>query len=284
MRTCTDCGRPTPNYRCERCWKKRRGFGFADADESRSEVSLPEDRYIPNTGLGKAPLEPKRIFNGLPKRRQTTEKPMYTTTTPAVKPKPAPTPPAPPKAGYTLLDIASKAKMDYAGVCKGISALRRGEDPATSKYRSHMRRVSAALQALGITPLDVVRLRKLSQPNNAPALPAQSAAPESSPTPVHMPPAAFGHEELEDALDFVEPEEALGAPVIFGWDFAKPEEGPEAPAAPEQLPESYLGPDRRKNGKPVGGGAPTESSFPLEHLLQAVRERLPQGATLTITL
>ena len=32
-RRCTDCGGPTHNYRCERCWKKRRGFGFADSGD-----------------------------------------------------------------------------------------------------------------------------------------------------------------------------------------------------------------------------------------------------------
>lgn len=32
-RRCHDCGRPTNQYRCDRCWKKLRGFGFAEADD-----------------------------------------------------------------------------------------------------------------------------------------------------------------------------------------------------------------------------------------------------------
>lgn len=32
-RRCTDCGKPTHNYRCEKCWKKRRGFGFEGSGE-----------------------------------------------------------------------------------------------------------------------------------------------------------------------------------------------------------------------------------------------------------
>lgn len=32
-RKCTDCGKPTTQYRCEKCWKKRRGFGFEDAGD-----------------------------------------------------------------------------------------------------------------------------------------------------------------------------------------------------------------------------------------------------------
>ena len=30
-RRCHSCGKPTWNYRCERCWKKVRGFGSAEA-------------------------------------------------------------------------------------------------------------------------------------------------------------------------------------------------------------------------------------------------------------
>lgn len=32
-RPCTDCGKPTSNYRCEKCWQKKRGFGFKDSGE-----------------------------------------------------------------------------------------------------------------------------------------------------------------------------------------------------------------------------------------------------------
>ncbi|MDR1946455.1 MAG: hypothetical protein LBQ51_04730 [Desulfovibrio sp.] len=29
-RRCADCGRPTNNYRCPRCWTKRRGYAVAE--------------------------------------------------------------------------------------------------------------------------------------------------------------------------------------------------------------------------------------------------------------
>lgn len=33
LRRCHDCGRPTVNYRCEVCWRKRRGYGQEGATE-----------------------------------------------------------------------------------------------------------------------------------------------------------------------------------------------------------------------------------------------------------
>jgi hypothetical protein len=33
-RRCTDCGRPTYNYRCEPCWRRRRGYSCKeDSDD-----------------------------------------------------------------------------------------------------------------------------------------------------------------------------------------------------------------------------------------------------------
>ncbi len=31
VRTCTTCGKPTSNYRCEACWRGVRGFSFGEA-------------------------------------------------------------------------------------------------------------------------------------------------------------------------------------------------------------------------------------------------------------
>ena len=59
-RVCTDCGKPTTNYRCEKCWKKRRGFGAEDM-----EITSTEDKeaYLDGVAAAKgrrkrAPLTP----------------------------------------------------------------------------------------------------------------------------------------------------------------------------------------------------------------------------------
>lgn len=36
LRHCHDCGRPTANYRCEACWRKKRGYGQEGAAERAS--------------------------------------------------------------------------------------------------------------------------------------------------------------------------------------------------------------------------------------------------------
>lgn len=36
LRRCHDCGRPTVNYRCEACWRKKRGYGLGGAAERAS--------------------------------------------------------------------------------------------------------------------------------------------------------------------------------------------------------------------------------------------------------
>lgn len=43
-RKCTDCGKPTTNYRCESCWIKRRGFGTSEASGYVDELSTPDER------------------------------------------------------------------------------------------------------------------------------------------------------------------------------------------------------------------------------------------------
>lgn len=39
-RRCHDCGRPTSNYRCEKCWTRRRGFGASDAARHEDAFGL----------------------------------------------------------------------------------------------------------------------------------------------------------------------------------------------------------------------------------------------------
>lgn len=37
-RRCTDCGRPTDNYRCDDCWLARRGYAPADAPHTHCDL------------------------------------------------------------------------------------------------------------------------------------------------------------------------------------------------------------------------------------------------------
>jgi hypothetical protein len=90
-RVCHDCGRPTPNYRCDSCWKKRRGFGAdmeitsAEDKETYTEGVLAAKKrrkkapllapapeiFVPLTKYGKSPPPPppgeqKRIAPAMP--------------------------------------------------------------------------------------------------------------------------------------------------------------------------------------------------------------------------
>ena len=42
LRRCHDCGRPTVNYRCEACWRKKRGYGLEGAAERASGTMWDE--------------------------------------------------------------------------------------------------------------------------------------------------------------------------------------------------------------------------------------------------
>jgi len=37
-RHCTDCGSPTNNYRCDACWRARRGYAPADAPHTHCDL------------------------------------------------------------------------------------------------------------------------------------------------------------------------------------------------------------------------------------------------------
>ena len=75
-RKCTDCGKPTANYRCEACWKKRRGFGFDDtATDDATNSNSPEykktasvatqrrEKPKPSVRDGWQPLAPRVPFH-----------------------------------------------------------------------------------------------------------------------------------------------------------------------------------------------------------------------------
>ena len=75
-RRCTDCGRPTHNYRCERCWKKKRGYGFEDSSaaakrEKKEAMTAGMDGFTPSAKYGKSPPAPppgeqKRLAPAMP--------------------------------------------------------------------------------------------------------------------------------------------------------------------------------------------------------------------------
>lgn len=95
-RKCTDCGKPTHNYRCEKCWKKRRGFSFedtgeeglvtADARETAAKRKKKDiktsnmDWFVPLTKFGKSPPPPppgeqKRIVAAMPAKGHAAQMP-----------------------------------------------------------------------------------------------------------------------------------------------------------------------------------------------------------------
>lgn len=59
-RQCTDCGKPTTQYRCEKCWRKLRGFGFeASGDGSEAEARQRRKKPVPLKPDDFVPLAPR---------------------------------------------------------------------------------------------------------------------------------------------------------------------------------------------------------------------------------
>jgi len=48
-RCCTDCGKPTTDYRCDACWRKLRGMAFYEAAHCLTEISPLAERRVPKT-------------------------------------------------------------------------------------------------------------------------------------------------------------------------------------------------------------------------------------------
>ncbi|MCL1939562.1 MAG: hypothetical protein FWG04_02740 [Desulfovibrionaceae bacterium] len=167
-RACTDCGKPTPNYRCERCWKKRRGFGFAnsgDVPEICRERRKKAAPYRPDVFKPLAPrlALPDRQAEFFARQQQTQENTMtkqtYTTSELAAA------------LGVTVRDIAnakySPAKNPIPG--SGVHTVREG------------------MREKNITWEQVVLSRGGRQPGSVKAAPVEAKPPTVAPDPAPVP-------------------------------------------------------------------------------------------------
>ena len=206
-RRCTDCGRPTTDYRCPKCWIKRRGFTVDECG-----------------GISELSTRAERAANAREKTLKAT--PPATAREPRQKPaQKAPQMPQEEKdmtdasQEYTLQDIADKAGVLKDCMWAAMKYIKAG-NVGKSANAQKVRRV---LDELGISWRDIKGVRGKSASAPALATPLQSVTspqPERVPVAVPSAPSASGvkHDTGKLRLDLISPEitRALGEVLTFG--------------------------------------------------------------------
>lgn len=264
-RKCTDCGRPTHNYRCEKCWKKRRGFGFEDSGG------------VPEVQTGNLMPSP-RVKAGAGQRR---EKPA-----PSVRDtfKPMTPRPALPDRQAEFFAKQEKKMEQQTYTVNELAALFgvSPKDVANAKYLKSQNpkassKVAIVLNGMleqGITWDQVVNGPRGKKPNAAQAIDAPPPVNESTPPSMVDAPGSDPAPEFADVVADMEPEDT--PPVS--------QQLPLGQAIARELSTSELMGDAAKR---LAGLGPIPGSIGVamsnEDLLTELRRRFP-GAMLYIPI
>lgn len=197
-RPCTDCGKLTHNYRCEKCWKIKRGFGFEDSGE------------VPEVQTGNLMPHP-RVKAGAEQRRK---KPA-----PSMRDdfKPMAQRPALPDRQAEFFARQEKKMKQQTYTVNELAALFgvSSKDVANAKYLKSKNpkassKVAIVLNGMldhGITWDQVVNSPRGKKPNAAPAIDASPPVDESTPLAMVDAPGSDPAPELADVVAGMEPED-----------------------------------------------------------------------------
>lgn len=274
QRVCTDCGKPTHNYRCERCWKKKRGYGFEDSGdkelvtgEARQRMLLNDaaakqekkeargqDWFVPSAKYGKPPPAPppgeqKCIAPAMPAKGHQRQwaRPLYDGWMPkkrATKKKESPMPEQ--KKNWTIKELAAEAGLSDGCTYAVLSNWRRDKgwhSPSAIKLRAVLERHNLRWQDLG----EPAKRRSEAEAAAATSAKAEETTTKGAPADERLEAGGAGR--------------AAPIPEAGPGDMDKTAAAPEATAA---APEAEDGPDNSE----VMGGDLTDDDEPDEQVIE----------------
>ena len=290
-RRCTDCDRATHNYRCERCWKKKRGYGFDDSGdeatvtaEARQRMLLNRaaekrekkegspggmDWFKPSSKYGKSPPasppgEQKRLAPAMPAKGHAAQRPhpkgdfwmpsrKRTKETPVSKAETT----APQAKTYSQGEVARLAGIGPGNMTYALKLIRQGR----ADLPPNAQKVKETLDRLGINAETWTGMAARQEP----------ARPQEIPTaPAPAPEEAFDHGP--DALEY-EPASPAPVPALEASEAREPE-----PAALESEPADLPGPLEQAFAQALADEDWRPEYETASDLDQAVDEALAQGA------